>query len=114
MFDAIFVPGGEASVKTLMGDGIARFYVREAFSHLKPIGATGEGVKLVQSALMEVEGAQLATQGTSDIVDWYGVVTAQKPDDESSVKSGVKMVKEAKDFTSKFFYHISMHRNWQR
>ncbi|KAK5312144.1 catalase 1 [Exophiala xenobiotica] len=114
MFDAIFVPGGEASVKTLMGDGIARFYVREAFSHLKPIGATAEGVKLVQSALMEVEGAQLATQGTSDIVDWYGVVTAQKPDDESSVKSGVKMVKEAKDFTSKFFYHISMHRNWQR
>lgn len=114
MFDAIFIPGGEQSVKTLVGNGIARFYVREAFSHLKPIGATGEGVKLVDSALKEVEGAQLATQGTSDIVDWYGVVTAQKPDDESSVKSGVKMVKEAKDFTGKFFYHISMHRNWQR
>ncbi|KAJ4512085.1 catalase 1 [Exophiala dermatitidis] len=114
MFDAIFIPGGEQSVKTLMGIGLARFWVREAFAHLKPIAASGEGVKLVDVALREAEGVKLAAEGSTDVVDWYGVVTAQKPDTGSSVKDSIKLAKEATDFTSKFFWHISQHRNWDR
>lgn len=114
MFDAVFVPGGVDSVKTLMGVGLARFWVREAFAHLKAIGAVGEGVKLVDAALREAEGVQLASEGSSDVVDWYGVVTTQKPDTESSLKDRVTMAKEAKDFTGKFFWNISQHRNWAR
>lgn len=114
MFDAIFVPGGAESVKTLTGIGLARFWVREAFAHLKAIGAVGEGVKLVEAALNEAQGVQLASEGSTDVVDWYGVVTAQKPDSGSAIKDGVKMSKEAKDFTGKFFWNISQHRNWAR
>jgi catalase len=114
MFDAIFVPGGEQSIKTLSGLGLARFWVREAFSHLKAIGATGEGVKLVDLAIREAEGVKLATEGTSEVVEWYGVVTAQKPDTGSSVKDMIKMAKESKDFASQFFYQISCHKNWAR
>ena len=114
MFDAVFVPGGEESIKTLNGIGLARFYVREAFAHLKAIGATGEGVKLVDLALREAEGVQLAKEGSSGLVEWYGVVTAQKPDTGSSVKDSIKIAKEAKDFTSQFFYQIGMHKNFAR
>ncbi|KAK5034415.1 catalase 1 [Exophiala sideris] len=114
MFDAIFVPGGEKSIKTLMSNGLARFYVKEAFAHCKAIGATGEGVELVEAALKEAPGATVAGKGTDAVVDWYGVVTAQTPDDESTVKKGIKMASEAKDFTGKFFHNIAMHRNWQR
>jgi catalase len=116
MFDAVFVPGGEQSVKTLMGIGLARFWVREAFGHLKAIGATSEGIKLVHAALSEIEpgAVQLASEGSGDVVDWYGVVTAHKPETGSSLKDGVKMVKEATDFTGKFFFNISQHRNFAR
>ena len=114
MFDAVFVPGGEESIKTRSAIGLARFYVREAFAHLKPIGATGEGIKLVDLALREAESVKLASDGSTDVVEWYGVVTAHKPDTGSSAKDTVKISKEAKDFTSQFFYQIGMHRNFAR
>ncbi|KIX08516.1 uncharacterized protein Z518_03172 [Rhinocladiella mackenziei CBS 650.93] len=114
MFDAIFVPGGADSIKTLQSMGLARFWVREAFAHLKPVGGVAEGVQLIQSALNEVQGVKLSQEESVDIVDWYGVVTAQKPDTGSSLKDGVKMLKEARDFTGKFFWNISQHRNWAR
>jgi len=112
MFDAIYVPGGADSVKTLVGIGLARFWVRETFAHLKTIGASGEGIKLVDVALKEAQGLKLATSG-SDVIEWYGVVTAHTPD-TSSIKGMVKIVKEAHDFVGSLFYQISRHRNWAR
>lgn len=43
LFDAIIVPSGEDHVKTLAGCGRVVHWVREAFGHLKAIGAIGEG-----------------------------------------------------------------------
>jgi len=43
MFDAIYVPSGEESAKTLMKNGRAIHWIREAFGHCKAIGAIGEG-----------------------------------------------------------------------
>src|SRR6185312_85479 len=60
MFDAVFVPAGLESAETLLGIGLARFWLREAFSHCKAIGAVGEGVKLVQAAVQECPGAKIA------------------------------------------------------
>ena len=114
MFDALFIPGGAESINTLNKTGLARFWVKEAFGHLKAIGAVGEGVQLVHAALTEVENVTLASEGSDGIVDWYGVVTAQKSDTGSSVKDGVKMAKEAKDFTGRFYFEISQHRNFFR
>lgn len=76
MFDAIYVPGGEESVDTLLGIGLARFWVREAFGHCKAIAAAGEGILLVNAAVKEAEGAKLASK-RGEVVEWYGVVTAK-------------------------------------
>lgn len=43
MFDALFIPGGGESVKTLAGNGRSLHWMLEAFGHLKTIGAVGEG-----------------------------------------------------------------------
>lgn len=43
LFDAIIVPSGAAHVRALAGCGRVVHWVREAFGHLKPIGAIGEG-----------------------------------------------------------------------
>ena len=44
LFDAIYIPSGEEHVKTLAKSGRVVHWVREAFGHLKPIAAVGEGV----------------------------------------------------------------------
>ena len=43
LFDAIIVPSGEVHVEALAGCGRVVHWVREAFGHLKAIGAIGEG-----------------------------------------------------------------------
>jgi len=48
LFDAVFVPGGAASVKTLGSEADAYQFVDEAYKHCKAIAATGEGVDFVK------------------------------------------------------------------
>lgn len=113
MFDSVFVPSGAESVKTLLGIGLARFWVREAFAHLKAIGAVGDGIQLVEAAVKEAQGYKLAS-GSDALVNWYGVVTAHKPEDAAGVEGAFKIAKEAKDFMGTYFYELSMHKNWER
>jgi catalase len=47
LFDAVFVPGGVESVKTLKSDAMAVLFVNEAYKHCKALAATGEGVGLL-------------------------------------------------------------------
>jgi len=47
-FDAVFVPGGAASVKTLSGNGVALHYLLEAYKHLKAIALHGEAKQLLE------------------------------------------------------------------
>jgi len=114
MFDALFIPGGAESINTLKKMGLARFWVKEAFGHLKAIGAVGEGVELVNAALAEVENTKLASAGTDGVVNWYGVITARSPETGSSIKEAVKIAKGTKDFAGEFFWEISQHRNFFR
>ena len=46
LYDAVFVPGGAASVKMLSKMGDARMFIDEAFKHGKPIAAVAEGTDL--------------------------------------------------------------------
>jgi len=110
MFDSVFVPGGQESITTLQKNGRALHWVREAFGHLKAIGATGEAVSFVKDACA-LPGVEFSESG--GVVDSYGVVTAKqtKPD---SFKEVVSMAKGAKDFVEAYFFAISQHRNWQR
>ncbi|KAF2839429.1 catalase [Patellaria atrata CBS 101060] len=110
MFDSIFVPGGVDSIATLRKNGRALHWVREAFGHLKAIGATGEAVSFVKDACA-LPGLSFAETG--DVVDSYGVVTSNESKPES-FKEAVNLVKGAKDFVTAYFYAISMHKNFDR
>lgn len=110
MFDSVFIPGGQQSIETLRKMGRAVQWVREAYGHLKAIGATGEAVDLVKYAC-EIPGMDFST--SADVVNSYGVVTVGKVQPES-FKEGLQMVKGAKDFLDNYTYEISQHKNWQR
>jgi catalase len=51
LFDAVFVPGGDASIAALNDNAEAREFVAEAYKHCKTIAASGEGVDFVDGVL---------------------------------------------------------------
>lgn len=110
MFDALLVPGGEKSIATLCDNGRAIHWIREAFGHLKPIGATGEAVALLDKAL-QLPGVSLSS--SREAVESYGVVTLKDAMPESFDQVGA-ISKDAKHFLAKFIYATSQHRCWKR
>lgn len=110
MFDAIFVPGGTESIQTLQKSGRAIHWLREAFGHLKAIGATGEAVQLLVQAI-----ALPAVHVSNDdqTVESYGVVTIAQVSPDS-LKNAITSVREGTSFLQKFWYQISQHRNFAR
>ncbi|KAI5926491.1 catalase [Camillea tinctor] len=110
MFDAIFVPGGVESIKTLSKSGRALHWCREAFGHLKPIAGTGEAVELFKLAFA-LPGIHVSTN--EQAVESYGVVTIANVAPES-LREAVTFAKEGVGFFEKFWYQISQHRNFAR
>ena len=110
MFDSIFIPGGSDSVSTLRQMGRAVHWVREAFAHLKAIGAVAEAVDFVRDAC-SLPGMDFST--SADVVDSYGVVTASKVKPES-FKETLKMAKRAVNFVDAYTWNISQHKNFER
>jgi catalase len=110
MFDSLFIPGGNDSIATLSKNGRALHWVREAFGHLKAIGATGEAVNFVKQAC-NVD--KMMFSSGADVVDSYGVVTSAQVE-PSGLKEIVKMAKNAKNFVDAYGFAISQHRNWDR
>jgi catalase len=51
MYDAVYLPGGKASVDALLGNGDVLHFIEETFKHYKTIAATTEGAQLVRRAL---------------------------------------------------------------
>jgi catalase len=87
LYDAVFVPGGAESVRTLAGDGKAVYFVTEAYKHYKAIGATGEGVDLLSAARVPHENTR------------EGVVTSERPEG---------------GFLKEFGDAVAAHRHYQR
>lgn len=110
MVDALFIPGGKASIETLSKNGRALHWVREAFGHLKAIGATGEAVAFVNQA---VSLPAIKVSNSTEAVEAYGVVTMEKVG-AGSLSEVVDLVKGGKGFAEKFFGAIASHRNWDR
>ncbi len=54
-FDAVFVPGGAASIKALSTDGVALHYLLEAYKHLKAIALHGEAKQLLDVLRLEAD-----------------------------------------------------------
>ncbi|MBL8803175.1 MAG: catalase [Planctomycetes bacterium] len=70
-YDAVYVPGGAASIASLVANASAVRFVREACSHAKTIGATHEGLELLAAAGVVVEPSDDGRASGS-----HGIVTA--------------------------------------
>ncbi|KIF64472.1 catalase HPII [Pseudomonas koreensis] len=58
-FDAVFVPGGAASITALSGDGVALHYLLEAYKHLKAIALHGEAKQLQDLLKLDADAGLL-------------------------------------------------------
>ncbi|MBV9022093.1 MAG: DJ-1/PfpI family protein, partial [Ktedonobacteraceae bacterium] len=98
MYDAVFIPGGQASVQQLMQQGDARHFVAEAFKHGKAIGAVGEGIELLHHA--DIPSSSLA-ESRGRVASMQGIVTVQDSSDLNP-------------FIEQFAKAIAQHRHWMR
>jgi catalase len=96
-YDALFIPGGAASVSALEADGDAVHWIQEAYKHCKAIAAHQEAVELL--AYCEIDDATLAGEQTQGTVEDRGVVTGREDID---------------GFAASFAAAIARHRHWDR
>lgn len=75
LFDAVYIPGGDASVAALSATPEASEFVAEAFKHCKAIAAAGAGVDFVAQSL----GEKFSEAGTEarPVAAEQGVVTSR-------------------------------------
>ncbi|WP_134699545.1 catalase [Ammoniphilus sp. YIM 78166] len=100
MYDAVYVAGGLQSINTLRTHGDAIHFINEAFKHCKTIGATNEGVDLLNaSQIMGVTTAMPESQ--AQLVNELGVLT-------------VRNISNITDFSNSFIQAVSQHRHWGR
>jgi len=93
LFDAVYVPGGEASIAALGRDGGAKRFISEAFRHCKAIAATGDGCDLVAAC-----------------TDDAGSVEGERADAGLVVSRGAT----ARALSVDFIDAIAQHRFWHR
>jgi len=99
-YDAVYLPGGQQSINSLMTQGDAMHFVNEAFKHAKTIGATSEGVDLLMTSA--IKGINMAGgDGQFQPVIEMGVVTMRNNTDMSG-------------FAQEFINAIAEHRHWSR
>ncbi|HEX2522115.1 MAG TPA: catalase HPII, partial [Terriglobia bacterium] len=100
LFDAVYIPGGDKSIKTLMADSDAGQFVSEAYKHCKAIAASGAGDELVRASCLEANGlANAKAKGDKPPAD-AGVITG--PDAQPG------------KIATAFIKAIAQHRHWSR
>jgi len=97
LFDAVYVPGGEESVKSLKAEPESINFLNEAYKHCKTIGASGAGVGFL--AIAGVLTPQDESTGTN-FEARPGVIASR---DAEVQKLGPQFVKA-----------IAKHRHWER
>lgn len=99
MFDAVYVPGGEKSVKALQKHAEALEFVQEAFKHCKTIAANGAGVELIRACSL-TNGATVGKAQPKEQRGEEGVIIGR--DDQAG------------NIASEFIKGIAQHRHWSR
>jgi catalase len=97
LFDAVYVPGGAASTEALAKNPTVLNFINEAFTHCKPIAASGEGVELLSQA--HLKGMNFGQ--SNNVQNQMGVLTTQSGD-------------TSKDLANEFVDAIKQHRFWMR
>jgi catalase len=75
LYDSVYVPGGKDSAATLLQVPEVLSFVQLAYRHFKPIGASNEGILVLEAALTPG-----ATKGSKSTISEPGVVTAKGKD----------------------------------
>lgn len=100
LYDAVYVPGGRQSVDSLKQHGCALHFINESFKHCKAIGASNEGIDLLNAA--EIDHISMAGTNTNNtLLSNLGVVTISNTTDLGN-------------FTQEFIKAIAEHRHWGR
>jgi len=73
-FDAVFIPGGAASVKALSGNGVALHYVLEAYKHLKAIAYAGEAKELIDLLRLEADAGLVAVSDSKSFAAFFDAI----------------------------------------
>ena len=73
-FDAVYVPGGAASIKTLSTDGVALHYLLEAYKHLKAIALHGEARQLLDVLHLQADEGLLAIKDGKDLKAFFAAI----------------------------------------
>jgi catalase len=113
LFDGLIIPSGEDHAAKLAKNGRAIHWVREAFGHLKPIGAIGDGVDFLKAVALPGVGLTPSLADDKVTVS-YGVVTAGQYDVASAAKDALTIAEGPTGFLSNFAYVLSKHRCWER
>ena len=95
LYDAVFIPGGGPSNATLLLQGTAAGFVREAYHHAKPIGVLGQGVDLLAAAAIPLSAPQTGVHARE------GVVVGSQGASPAT-------------FATAFIDAIRQHRHWDR
>lgn len=99
LFDALYIPGGDESVETLLRTPKASMFAQEAYLHCKAIAATGAGVDVLQAAL-SLPGPLQSADKSGDVPNDEGIVVAR----QASVKQ----------IAARFIKAMEPHRHWDR
>jgi catalase len=96
LYDALAVAGGESAAELARIPDALRF-LREAFRHAKPIGATNEGIDVLEAAALP--GVETAAEDHGEgVVASVGVVTQRAEDLSSFGEAFVEAVREHRHF----------------
>ena len=63
LFDAVYIPGGKASVQKILAETDAIHFVTEAFKHCKAIAADAEGAEVIKASLIPLKANQAPPAG---------------------------------------------------
>ena len=96
LFDAVYVPDGEASIQSLLEENESTNFVLEAYRHCKTIGAAGAGVELLQAAGLRAPAMSEGANGQ---------------DVEPGVVIGAGNIEA---LAAEFVEAMSLHRHWGR
>ena len=99
LFDAVYIPGGEKSVKALQKHAEALEFLQEAYKHCKTIAAHGAGVELIRACNLT-----------------NGAATGEPQTKEQSGEEGVIIGgdDQAGKIASQFIKAMAQHRHWSR
>ncbi|MFN8658912.1 MAG: catalase [Candidatus Obscuribacterales bacterium] len=101
LFDAVFLPGGQESVKSLAKNAHAKLFVLEMYKHCKTIGAAAEAVGFLADVLKPFE---LKTSD-DELNSAEGVVVSQKATAKSA-QEFVTAVGQPRAFDRKYIDRI--------